>query len=108
VATRKVDDTFREQVRLASPVESVIPALTRHALSSSGAREPHTLCPFHPDHDPSLRISVEKQLWYCGVCQKGGDVFKFVQLHEGVRFPGALAFLAERAGIRRPSGAGCR
>lgn len=106
--TRQLDDAFKEQVRNASPLEAVIPALTRHALSSSGAREPHTLCPFHTDHDPSLRLSVAKQLWYCDVCQKGGDVFKFVQLHEGVRFPGALAFLAERAGIRRPSHGGRR
>ena len=32
------------------------------------------LCPFHDDHEPSLVISPEKNLWHClGACQCGRE-----------------------------------
>jgi DNA primase len=37
------------------------------------------LCPFHEDHEPSLVISPEKNLWHClGACQAGGSVVDWV------------------------------
>lgn len=31
------------------------------------------LCPFHSDHEPSLRLSPHKNAWYCFPCNDGGD-----------------------------------
>ena len=64
------------------------------------------LCPFHADHRPSLYVSPAKQLFKCFACGAGGDVFKFVQLREGVTFPEAIERLADRAGIEVPRQSG--
>ena len=45
------------------------------------------LCPFHDDHDPSLSISQDKQIYKCFVCGNGGNVFTFVQNYKKISFP---------------------
>lgn len=57
------------------------------------------LCPFHSEKTPSFIVSPDKGIWHCFGCQKGGDVFSFVQDVEGMDFPTALKMLAERAGV---------
>lgn len=57
------------------------------------------LCPFHPDHTPSLSVSAKKQIFKCWSCGAGGDVIKFVQMYDHVDFREALLILARRAGI---------
>ncbi len=58
------------------------------------------LCPFHPDKNPSLYISQEKQVFFCFGCKIGGNVFKFVQEYEKLSFNEAVFKLAERVGIK--------
>ncbi len=57
------------------------------------------LCPFHREKTPSFMASRERKSWHCFGCQKGGDVFTFVQEIEGMEFIEALKFLAQRAGV---------
>jgi DNA primase len=55
------------------------------------------LCPFHNDHEPSLIISPDKNLWHCmGACQEGGSVIDWVMKSEGVSLRHALEILKER------------
>lgn len=52
------------------------------------------LCPFHDDHEPSLVISPDKNLWHClGACQTGGTVIDWVMKAEGVSFRHAVELL---------------
>jgi DNA primase catalytic core len=52
------------------------------------------LCPFHDDHEPSLVITPDKNLWHClGACQTGGTVIDWVMRAEGVRFRHAVELL---------------
>lgn len=44
--------------------------------------------PTHPDKDPSAWINLDKQTWYCGGCQIGGDAHDLAAYHFGYPVPG--------------------
>lgn len=62
-------------------------------------REYIGLCPFHPDHKPSMTVNPAKRIFKCFSCGAGGDVIRFIQLIDRVSFRAALESLAQRAGI---------
>ncbi len=57
------------------------------------------LCPFHNEKTPSFTVNKEKQFFHCFGCSKNGDIFNFIQEIEGMDFPEALRFLAQKAGV---------
>ena len=57
------------------------------------------VCPFHDDHDPSMSIAADKQIYKCFVCGAGGNVFMFVQNYEKISFIEAVYKVAEYAGV---------
>ena len=56
------------------------------------------LCPFHDDHDPSLSISEDKQIYKCFVCGNGGNVYNFVMNFKKVSFPESVKEVADIIG----------
>lgn len=59
--------------------------LIRYGLSTN--RNGFMKCPFHNDHDASMKIYDKS--FCCYGCQVAGDVFKFVMLMDGVDFKSA-------------------
>ena len=57
-------------------------------------------CPFHGEKTPSFMVSSELQIFKCFGCGESGDVFSFLEKYEGMEFPEALKYLADRAGIK--------
>ncbi len=57
------------------------------------------VCPFHDDHNPSMSISPEKQIYTCFVCGASGNVFNFVKDYEKISFVDAVLLLANKAGV---------
>ena len=52
------------------------------------------LCPFHPDHAPSLRVQIQTGAFRCMACgAKGGDVLAFYQLRHQCSFVAAAKAL---------------
>jgi len=57
-------------------------------------------CPFHGEKTPSFMVSPELQIYKCFGCGESGDAFTFLQKHEGMDFPEALKYLADKAGVK--------
>lgn len=58
------------------------------------------ICPFHDDHNPSMSVSSEKQIYTCFVCGASGNVFNFVMNYEKISFGQAVSKVALKAGIK--------
>src|SRR5215218_6378827 len=60
------------------------------------------LCPFHGEKTPSFHVNRDKGFFHCFGCGVGGDVFKFLELHEKLAFPDAVKMLAQKFGVALP------
>ncbi|MEG3825703.1 DNA primase [Mesomycoplasma ovipneumoniae] len=62
-------------------------------LSPNGRNTFVGLCPFHEDTNPSLSVSISKQIFKCFSCQKGGNIVSFVMLWKNLNFFQAVEYL---------------
>ena len=88
-------DDLRLQANILQVVQEYVP-LKRAGRTFKG------LCPFHSEKTPSFHVDPEKGFFHCFGCNAGGDVFKFLELHEKVAFPDAVRMLAQKAGVSIP------
>src|SRR3954463_10324349 len=91
---RFIDD-LRLQANIVQVVQEYVP-LKRAGRVFKG------LCPFHGERTPSFQVDPDKPFFYCFGCHEGGDVFKFLTLHEKVSFPEAVKLLASKFGLALP------
>ena len=89
---RDTIDRIRSRVDIVAVVSETV-KLQQKGRSWSG------LCPFHQEKSPSFTVSQERGLFHCFGCKTSGDVFKFVELTEGLSFIEVVKKLAERAGV---------
>ena len=85
-----------DEIRRQSHIEHVIGSYLH--IEQAG-RNFKAVCPFHSDHDPSLHINVDKQIYKCFSCSAGGNVFTFVMNYENVSFKQAVKRVCEIEGI---------
>ena len=83
---------IRRSVDIVDIVSEYIPVTQK-------GRNYFALCPFHDDHNPSLSISPEKQIYTCFVCGAHGNVFNFLMNYENISFIEALKIVANKVGI---------
>ena len=86
----------KEEVRARLNIEDVIGEYVQ--LKRAG-RNLKGLSPFTDERTPSFMVSPEKQIWHDFSSGKGGDIFTFVMLVEGMDFRQALEYLARKAGV---------
>ena len=68
-------------------------------LKKAGGHTFKGLCPFHSEKTPSFTVDAAKGLWHCFGCGEGGDVYRFVEKIENLRFPEAAEWLARKTGM---------
>jgi DNA primase len=88
-------DDLRLQADILQVVQEHVP-LKRAGASYKG------LCPFHAEKTPSFIVHPGRGFFHCFGCGVGGDVFKFVELHEKVGFQDAVRLLAQKVGMAVP------
>ena len=89
-----------EEIISRSDIVSVVGQYVQFTKSSG--QNMFGLCPFHSEDTPSFSVSVNKQIYYCFGCHKGGNVVNFIMEIEHLTYFEALKFLAEKAGVTIP------
>src|SRR6476659_11491061 len=90
---------FIDDLRMHADIVQVIQEYV--SLKKTGATY-KGLCPFHGEKTPSFHVNRDKGFFHCFGCNVGGDVFKFLELHEKVGFTDAVRTLAQKAGMSLP------
>ena len=88
-------DDLKAHADIVQVVQDVVP-LKKAGSTYKG------LCPFHNEKTPSFHVNHDKGFFHCFGCGTGGDVVKFVELQEKLRFPEAVRLLAQRFGLQVP------
>ncbi len=88
-------DDVRLQADIVQVIQDYVP-LKRAGASYKG------LCPFHSEKTPSFIVHREKGFFHCFGCGVGGNVFKFLELHEKIGFQDAVRQLAQRFNVPIP------
>src|SRR4029453_17214787 len=91
---RFIDD-LKQQADIVVVIQDYV------SLKKSGANY-KGLCPFHSEKTPSFTVNRDKGFFHCHGCKAGGDVIKFLELHEKLGFQDAVKLLAQRFGLALP------
>lgn len=91
-----IEQSTIDRVLAAADIVDVVKDFV--ALRKTGASY-KGLCPFHEDRTPSFIVTPAKGLCKCFACGAGGNVVKFVQMHEQLSWPEAIKYLAAKYGI---------
>ncbi len=92
---------FVDRVMEANNVVDIIAQYTQLKQSGNGYMG---RCPF-PDHaekTASFSVSESKQVYHCFGCKKAGNIFVFLRDYNGMSFPEAIEYLADRASVPLP------
>lgn len=83
---------IRKSINIVDVISEYIPIEQR-------GKNYFAVCPFHDDHNPSMSISKEKQIYTCFVCGAHGNVFNFIMDYENMPFVEAVKTVANKVGI---------
>jgi DNA primase len=81
-------NAIRKRADLVEIIQRYLPVIKKGKNFSA-------VCPFHDDHDPSLSIAPDKQIYKCFVCGAGGNVFTFIRDYEKITFAEAVIKVAD-------------
>lgn len=98
----KNNDIFKEVAQKASIVDVIAYFLGRSALIKKGTKYV-CVCPFHPDHNPSMQINPERNSFICFVDNHKGDPINFVEQYLKISSLEALKKVCEICNIPLPN-----
>jgi len=91
---------MNDQVAEVKSKTDIVSIIGERIELKKAGRNYKATCPFHGEKTPSFMVSPELQIFKCFGCGEAGDVYSFLEKFEGMEFPEALKYLAERAGVK--------
>lgn len=91
------------QIEEVKSKTDIVSLLSEYLELKKAGRNYKANCPFHGEKTPSFMVSPELQIFKCFGCDAKGDVFTFLERHEGMEFGEALKYLADKAGVKLTS-----
>lgn len=76
----------------------IIDVISRYVSLTKRGKNYFGLCPFHDDHNASMSVSPDKQIFKCFSCGKSGNVFSFVSEYNHISFYEAIILLGNDKG----------
>ena len=91
----KIEDFFNDIIQYRTPeigylrskikdAVSIVDVINHYISVQKKGKNYEAVCPFHDDHDPSLKIDADKQRFKCFVCGEGGDCVEFVKKYKEI------------------------
>lgn len=94
-----LDHELVEEIKSRADIVDII---SSYISVTKKGRNYFAVCPFHDDHNPSLSINKEKNIFKCFVCGTSGDVFGFVSKYEHITYEQAIRKVAEMINFDDP------
>lgn len=90
---------MNDQVAEIKSKTDIVSIISERLELKKAGRNYKASCPFHGEKSASFMVSPELQIFKCFGCSEAGDVYSFLEKFEGMEFPEALKYLADRAGV---------
>ena len=92
----RIPEHIIENVRDSSDIYDVV---SEYVNLKKRGRNFFGLCPFHDEKTPSFSINIDKQIYKCFGCGKGGGTINFIMDVERLDFVDSIKFLGDKYNI---------
>jgi len=92
----RIPEHIIENVRQVSDIYDIV---SEHVNLKKRGRNFFGLCPFHNEKTPSFSINIDKQIYKCFGCGKGGGTINFIMDVEKLDFLDAIKYLGQKYNI---------
>ena len=96
----QIPDNVIEEILAKADIESVVGKYV--SFTKRTGQNLFGLCPFHSEKTPSFSVSLNKGIYHCFGCGKGGNSIGFIMEIEKLTYPEAVRFLGNQYGIEVP------
>ena len=93
----RIPEHIVENVRQVADIHDVI---SEYVNLKKRGRNFFGLCPFHNEKTPSFSINMDKQIYKCFGCGKGGGTINFIMDIERLDFVDAIKYLGNKYNIQ--------
>lgn len=76
----------------------IVEVISKYVQLTKRGKNYFGLCPFHDDHNASMSVSPDKQIYKCFSCGESGNVFTFISKYNNISFHEAVILLGSEKG----------
>ena len=77
----------------------IVDIISKYVTLTKRGKNYFGLCPFHDDHNASMSVSPDKQIYKCFSCGESGNVFSFISKYNNISFHESVILLGQDKGF---------